>query len=433
MNKVFAVLAALFVGALSFLYPIKANAAIAENVSSDTHLSLLTNFSYDSDTEYFISWDVEVNANTKRTYAIKWTKVTDVSNLLSLNDNVLYFDTPLQVNNIYYVTYVGSTFTTPTYTGNANGYDLRWDFTNFTFDWLKADGSSQYSSAHCGSLLSFTTNFDFPSDLDLEFSFSPSMSGSISRSQLINGHNYTTDSLDVTVTNNGLNAQWALFIVPHGESITIPALQWDNSQIWVGNSIYAFVKDEWCYDHFEPVGNLDVDTTSFMPSALHYISTGSTLYYHLNWSSMKLYADTSYDLVCYAALNDRGDSAVSFSNTYQYSEVYRSNFTISDPADFVATNEGDSGYSWDNSVDNSSLLSMKKATQDAFGNFAVNYSGQWRGNTSINSSLNTNQAFGGFFNFIRSVMSFFPNEYLALIFIGLSALVVLGIIKAVSH
>jgi hypothetical protein len=375
------------------------------------------NVSYDDSTGYFLISSISNDTSVKPiSYYIESgyfrsnsaPTVHDIDKLTGTEHHI-YFNP--STGDIYFTSALQNSLSTRFHgIWNYSGYDL-----------IYYEGQS-YGSA-----------FDTSAHVNLSFTFAPTMSGTVSRQQTINGHNYTSDTLDLTVTNNGDNAQWALFIVPHGENITIPALQWDNSKIWTGPSIFTFVRDEWCFDHFEPVGDFDVDTTQLMPSALHYIASYSSKSYNINWNSMKLSANTSYDLVCYAALNDRGDNAVSFSNTYTYEEVYRSAFTITDPATYNPDNTGDNGYSWDNDNDNSGLLSMRKASQDSFGNFYVNYPNNSYTNNKISASVNSQQAFGNYFNFITTILSFFPAPYLSLILIGISAMVVIGIIKVVTH
>ena len=434
MKHIFAVITALFVMGLSFLYPIKAHAAYPSDDTGTWEEYCRSSWGNQEPTNYFYA---EMDTGTSR--HLFYSEIKSTGSVTEENGII----TIITGKSSVWFTYYDDTSNGGSNTfSSKKGYQI--DTNTNTLYVIKSDNTIETPYASRPALAEkypVWTITDWGSDwytpppepLNLQFSFSPSMSGNISRSQTINGHNYTADTLDLTVSNLGDNAQWAMFIVPHGDNITIPALQWDNSQIWIGNPIFAYVKDEWCYDHFEPVSSIDVDTTSFMPSAIHFIGSNNTKYYNINWSSMKLQANTSYDVVCYAALNDRGDSAVSFSNTYVYEEVYRSNFSITDPATFIQDNEGDGGYSWDSDADNSTLLSMKKATQDSFGNFAVNNNGKWYTNTSVNSSLNTNQAFGNYFGLLNGVLGFFPAPFYALLIAGLSAVVVIGIIKAVTH
>lgn len=297
-------------------------------------------------------------------------------------------------------------------------YDIRSDNTFYAYDFVNNGG------------LTWQSNIPEPNPLDLDVTFTPTLSGEVSRSTVVNGINYTSDTFNMAVTNNGQNAQFAMFIVPQGDSITIPSLQWSTSDIYSGNPVFVYVKDEWIYDSltFDALNS----SSAFKPSCLHYLAAGQTMSYDIAWSSMKLTPNTSYDVVVYGAVSDSPDY-VSLNTSLEYEEVYRSTFSMSSVATFNPDNDLTDNYSWDNSKDNKELFTISKATQDNWGNFAVNNNGgKWYGSSNINSSLNTNQAFGTFFSFFSSVLSFFPAQYLTLIFIGLSALIVIGIIKAVS-
>lgn len=414
---------------INFLYPITANAAIT-SLPHMTTTHLYDDWSeneINSDEYYYIAFDTYRSSNNKYyTTWFRWKKEYNTIGENFYNDGSVYYFTLPSGNGVRFyssrTTYDGSYITRST-SDNSGTVVFIFDFENNTYRFQRPNGNIDAAE----TLINWETNYTPPSPIDLDITFNPAMTGIVSRSYTSGGIEYTSNKFTMTVENNGENAQFAMFIVNHGDDITIPAMSWNTSDLYSGNPVFVYVKDEWIIDDL----TMNASTQSYKPSCFHWIGTAQTKTYEIAWSSLNLLANTNYDVVVYAA--NPSTDVVSLDWNIPYYEVYRSTFNMSNPAVFNAENNETDNYSWNPNVDNKDLFSLSKATQDQWGNFAITGNGNWLGNTHVNSSLNIQQAFGSFFQFLRSIFSFFPAPYQTLLFIGLSALVVIGIVKVVSH
>lgn len=129
-------------------------------------------------------------------------------------------------------------------------YGIYFNFNDNTFRASYFDSSNAYldsrNEVYSGTFTDFETNLleYAPQTLSLSFSFRPSMSGNVSRSETINGKEYTSNTLDVYVTNNGSDAQWLLAILPSGQSLTFPESTLENNQGFLGSPTFVYVTDE---------------------------------------------------------------------------------------------------------------------------------------------------------------------------------------------
>lgn len=320
-------------------------------------------------------------------------------------------------------------------------------FVDNNADYIKASYYDNHNTATTFNFYNFETNFTeySPQALSLSFSFAPSMSGTVSRSETINGKEYTSNTLDVSVTNNGSDAQWLLAIVPSGDSLTFPESTLENNQGFLGSPTFVYVTDE-----FSTFNIANGQTSIYAGCAWRAIPSGySNQPYHILWSSIDLKANTSYDLVCYGALNPdsiitnaasgggfnmRGNFSVT-SDLSTVEEVYRSTFTISDPAVFDPNiiDEAGTGHAWNPNADNSHLFTNAAAYRDdngnliirGFSNGGVDYTA-WS-DTIPDTSLT--QATTNVFSFVASFFKLFPSNWLAMIYMGICAIVVIAVIK----
>lgn len=339
------------------------------------------------------------------------------------------------------------------YTRSASA--VQFDFNDNVVYALDSDLNYIRLSAYDSNITScqfgnFETNFDeySPVELDLDVSFKPVLSGEISRSQNIDGKEYISKTLDMIIKNNGNNAQFAMFIVNKGENITFPESSLQNNQGFEGNPVYCYVSDEWSSFTVGLLGS-----AVYAPCAWHTIAAGYNQTYSIYWEQISLEANHEYDVVVYGCVNDQAiqtNSSTQWEMRPVYTvtsslddvkEVYRSTFTISDPAEFNPNfiDEGGSVHPWNPNSDNSGLFNASSAYRDDNGNIVI------KGQTSNGGfnvfsdfsgisvqNMNVNNVFGDTFKFFTSILGFFPPVWIALITVGLSAIVTIAIIKKVT-
>lgn len=335
---------------------------------------------------------------------------------------------------------------------NRSAAAIQFDFNNNSVYALDADSNYIQISGYDSSVTScqfgnFETNFDeySPVELDLDVSFKPVLSGEISRSQNIDGKEYTSKTLDMIIKNNGSNAQFAMFIVNKGENITFPESSLQNNQGFEGNPVYCYVSDEWSSFTVGLLGS-----AVYAPCAWHTIAAGYNQTYSIYWEQISLEANHEYDVVVYGCVNDQ---AIQTNTSTQWEmrpvytvtsslddvkEVYRSTFTISDPAEFNPNfiDEGGSVHPWNPNSDNSGLFNASSAYRDDNGNVVIK--GQTGGGNNIftadlnTQNINSNVLFGDTFKFFTSFLGQCPPVWVAILTVGLSAIVVVAIVKKVT-
>ena len=296
----------------------------------------------------------------------------------------------------------------------------------------------------------FTTNFEefeMPSALSLSVAFNPTLSGQVTRKTDINGNSYTSDILELHVTNNGENAQFSFFIVPKGQNVSFPSAILNDNQGFTGSPVYAYVTDEWTGFSIAGLQSNRV----YAPSAWHTVPAGYTnQIYRVPWEHMKLYKDTQYDVVVYGCLNSLSGLTESTglnpsrpvdSDLSTVQEIYRSSFTITDPAVYNPEAEGFGDHPWNPNEDHTDFWKSSSAFVDSNGNVVIRGNSSSSGGYSITGDLfnsknvtsNANSIFRDYFSFLNSALSFFPPIFLSLISIGLSGMIIIGIIKVVLH
>lgn len=349
--------------------------------------------------------------------------------------------------------YYGDSETGSRHIWSYNCYAFQLDFNTNTGYALLDDGTKSLSWRGITdfTFTNFETDWDGYSEqaeLDLEVSFKPTLSGTITRNTVIDGKDYTSKSLDMYVSNNGSkNAQFSMFIVPSGGSVTFPSTNLNNSGFNPEGVIYAYVADEWSTFNYGFVG-----TEIQAPCTWHSVPSGySNQLYSIPWNQMDLTANTNYDCVVYACLNDdmtqinnvsngwdmRGTFSVS-SNLNDVQEIYRSTFSITDPDTFNpdAINESGASHSWNQNTDNNALFNSSSAYRDDNGNIVIR--GQTSGGNNVltsfwdNSNFSINGMFGQYFMFLNGVFMFFPSPWQAIVTCGLITLVIIGVLKAVT-
>jgi hypothetical protein len=290
-----------------------------------------------------------------------------------------------------------------------------------------------------------TNIFDIvPSNpLNLSISFEPDLSGTVSRTSVHNGKEYTSTTLDLHVTNNGDDAQFSMFIVPSGDDITFPDSIITNNQGFIGSPVYAYVTDEWLA--FSVAGFQG--NALYAPCVWHTVPSGYVnQIYHIPWNHMSLDKSISYDVVVYACSNtitgvEKGVDA----DLSDVVEIYRSTFTITDPAAYDPSGDAFGDHPWNPDEDHTSLWNTSSAFRDDNGNVVIK--GQTRegggyvltekgfvtldtfSSSSMSSSIR--RGFDNFLGFVNYIFNRLPGDLSTIYKYGYLSVVVLCIIKAV--
>ena len=151
------------------------------------------------------------------------------------------------------------TTASPRTDNDVNISSFKVDFANHRAWYTKSGESTQYSHTFfvysetnpAGQVFDWydiytnITEMNTAPSLNLSVVFTPTMSGAVTRTGTNNGHEVEYKYLDMQVTNNGDNAQWAMFIVPTGQSISFPADLLNTPQGFIGSPTFAYITDEW--------------------------------------------------------------------------------------------------------------------------------------------------------------------------------------------
>lgn len=322
----------------------------------------------------------------------------------------------------------------PNNSGTEWATTCRFDLANNTF----SNGYNQYT---INSIIDFQTNYiDVSPHVDLSFNFTPTMTGSVSRSTAVNGVMYDSQGLNINVYNNNANAQFSLFIVNHGDDISFTSQIDSNygytNQGFIGSPVYAFVTDEWVTVNRGFAASPIYTDSYYQPSIWHYIASHDNYYNVAPWSNMNLNRNTSYDLVAYASLNDVPNGYASLSCGDSVEEVYRSTFTILDPAIYSPADVSITGvYPWNNDSQINDIFNHSSAYQDANGNVIIRseYGQNYLYGNGVSSVATLNTSFKDYFNFINGGLNCFPKQFLTILSAGLTGVVVVGFCKVVLH
>ena len=217
--------------------------------NSDEFLSRAYNQSYFNGNQYylylsFMTSYVNAGYPTGGALCIVWNEQET-----TFEDNILSIQCDSNDDSI--VSFGDNGGALPNYDKNRIGSSYRW----FTFDFSTFESNSNggglemiYNNMFSTSDITYTyyeirTNYDgitINNGPDISFEFSPTMSGTVSRKQTINGESFTSDSLNMYVSNSGSDGQFAMFIVPTGQSVTFPEDLTENN---AGFTSYPFISD----------------------------------------------------------------------------------------------------------------------------------------------------------------------------------------------
>ena len=346
--------------------------------------------------------------------------------------------------------------------GKTNGYFHYLDTTDTDCVW-------DTSNMEDFSIIYQESNYpDFPyaddvihgggSALDVSVSFSPSLNGAVSRTIDDNGVQTTSNYFNMHITNNSrTDIQYFMAITSHDYDVFSGRQAVYNDY---GDDVkFVFSSDEWV----DRVTDYDMEGSSQTAPARrrsewHKLPQGATNIRSFSWSQMQLFSVQPYDVVVYAY--PLSDGQINVSTLHEYplfdwsscQEVYRSSFFLTsntnyNPDDLSFGNYPNKAGEEMNHGQYSAYVDENGVTQYAangtsFSNDDINNnrtagSYVWSassnsGSSSVSSDFSTlSNSFSTFFQFINRVFSFFPRAYQSVITCGLTALIVLGVLKVV--
>jgi len=438
LKRFFLLLSSLFCAVLvifsPLVKPIKAHAAYS---------SSLSDFSHNPNDNYYIFFSFD-NDNYCYGWYFSISKINYNSNMVSWNGNIATF------NNNQRTSFYLFRDSSHNYSGSDNSISsISIDFTtkkivnvvNHDFPGNDFKNLTNYYDTKNGEMYfgdTLDTNIPDlvpPEPLNLDFDFTPYMSGSVNRSITQNNVLYDSPGLNIYCTNNGENAQFCLFIVNHGDDISFTSQINSNygysNQGFIGSPVYAFVTDEWVTVDTGLATPIYLDSY-YQASIWHYVAAGDTYYNVAPWSNMNLHKDTQYDLVCYACLNDvpQGYSSLSCGDSVE--EVYRTTFSMFNPAVYNPTDVSVSGvYPWNNESQTNDIFNHSSAYQDSTGKITIRseYGNSSFYGNGVQSASSLNTYFKDYFAFINGGLSCFPSVFLTILSAGITGVVVIGIVK----
>lgn len=315
--------------------------------------------------------------------------------------------------------------------------------------------------------------------LDLSVSFTPSLEGTVDRLIDQNGVQAESNYFSMTLTNNAPgNAQYMMCIVPSGSAVNFA---FEESDFSTGldkssNGIFYFTLQEWVYTSvvaYADIGFSGFDSGFFDKNSdslagslrankevsqntfWHVISGSSSITHNFNWAQINITKDTSYDVVVIGLPTDLTKPSKVFydSNSPYYlnlstaQEVYRSTFTVPNPVTYDPNNTefGNSPNNGFTDAENDALV--LNGYYDTSGNpvisdvdFSANQDEFNSGVPSLKvddlSDLSLDDVKGllsqteSFFDFLGVCFSWLPGWFWAILLFGVTALVIIGVVKA---
>lgn len=455
----------------------------------DSVVDYVRNFSQNNSEYYFYSFYLHYNDDIKYSCGEKyslWLDFSFISDYSGSTEDDNYYIVPtvnFSVRFLFTVDPSTSSFTPFIGNGNPFGDHLIYYKNTGSFDINTTlyYNSPFYNLGHY-HYFQYTNIPDFPlfnsvtnDVLDVNVTFSPEFNGEISRTVKANGTTTTLETFNMTVTNNSkFNIQYLMAIYPSSDYFSPfqnePGIagSWaaatPNGKTYVGNPTYVYVKDEWIY---LPHGEQGV-ITGYAPSSWHYLNSGATDDVTIYFNQLKLDHNTIYEVSVYAVRNDYDyvspyTDLASFQWGSDYcidstacERVYDSVFRLLNPATFNPNNN-EGSYAFD--VDDTLLFNRANGYIDENGevvidrvdtnhllNAGTDPDDPWRGwndddsawevynknqNTVSSDISQLSNNFGSFFRFINKVYSYFPKNYQTTITLGLTAVVVIAILKVV--
>lgn len=294
--------------------------------------------------------------------------------------------------------------------------------------------------------------------LNLSVSFTPSLSGEVDRIVEQNGVQAESNYFSMSITNNSSqNAQFLMAIVPTGATPTFCGNTLTSVGVEFSESpIFFLMYKEWVYSP-TITGSVSsqfraVESEYYQSSSWHIVGGNSTYTRQFNWQQINIKSDVTYDVVVIAIPTDfsKPSNVFSHSACEHYldsstgAEVYRSTFTIPNPATYDSTNTefgnlsgtavgglsqadayiNDNGEAVVEDISSSDMLANRETWEP--GIITKDYADFSFDDLSSILSQSTS-----FFNFLATVFSFMPLWFWAIISFGITSLIIVGIIKAI--
>lgn len=308
----------------------------------------------------------------------------------------------------------------------------------------------------------FETNLtDIVLGLDLSVSFTPALSGEVDRKIEQNGVEAESNYFSMNITNNSnTNAQFMMCIAPKGSEVTFVSTDTNNTGASFSLSpIYYLMYDEWTYCPTIVAKGLTqgrrTESEYYQTSGWHIVKGSSTYTRSFKWSQINLKKDVEYDVIVLAMPTkfDKPSSVFIYDNCIHYldlstgSVVYRSSFTVPNPATYDSTdtefgNTANTGGLAINDANNNASAYVDSNGEvvvedinayDKFEDLKTWEPGiieKEDGSFSL-SDIKANLTMPiDFFNFFMSFFYILPVWVTAALAFSLSALVAIGVIKA---
>lgn len=431
-------------------------------------------------------WDSGSLSSPSQTYVMYMINDWFYCNWASSN-----FDTnSSEVNGVYTLSYLSDTSYAfqqygfkyhhyETSNANYNTYSswrtLTVDTNNSTIGGINYSGSSncadipiQYLTlvVNGAVIMYYGEPVEDSNDIDVSVIFNPTLSGEIDRSETLpNGVVTYQDLFNFNVINNSsFGIQWAMAIVEQGSSVDFDILDYAGADSRGADFIQHNDNIKFVYLSSEQVyldTSMGMWTTATAYSSMHYVGSRSESGINLvRWEMVNLLKNHNYDVVVYAVRND-GDKTSYVSNSLLYSgavgspvafenieEVYRSTFSIVNPALYNSSSKVGGAIANDNTTDYNeianTLYSYTEATEDDtitnYGKYDLRtdvrgYSGGSSGSYQNYNSGKFSQLLSltnGSLGFFTSVLKMFPANVYQVFILGFTAIIIIAIIKKVT-
>ena len=300
--------------------------------------------------------------------------------------------------------------------------------------------------------------------MDVSVVVNPELSGSFNRTSILptNGVAMTQEWFNFEIENHSrFGVQWLFAIVEEGSAIPWKVLNlYDRGIDCIEHSDdvkYVYYANEECYI----LQGLGFYTTAVLTSPMHYTAPNSDSgQYTIKWDMMNLQKNHNYDVVVYAVQNDSGLTSwvqnsmrfnVELGGEVNYEdsvEVYRSTFSIENPAVYDSNSSINGAPANDSNTDFDALANTMYSYADVYSDSEVKYGTfdyryDIQGNDKELSYIDNYSSNGNkfqslmrntssVFSFYAGVLKFFPSDWLSMYQLGIFSIIVIAIIRRLT-